>query len=98
MCVSPWNRSRIRRIDDASRVAYFQGQLASLRDAITIDHVPVKSYFAWSFLDNFEWASGLQARFGSVHVDFETMERRVKRSGGVVPQFFRDNAIPVEGK
>ena len=71
-------------LHDASRVAYFQGQLAALRDAIVLDGVPVKSYFAWSLMDNFEWASGLQARFGCVHVDFETMERRPKDSATVI--------------
>lgn len=41
--------------DDTSRMQYFEGQLAALRDAMVIDKVPVKSYFGWSFLDNFEW-------------------------------------------
>ncbi|KAL7415189.1 glycoside hydrolase family 1 protein [Mrakia frigida] len=80
-------------VHDASRVQYFQGQLAALRDAVVIDKIPVHSYFAWSMLDNFEWASGLQARFGCVHVDFETMKRTPKDSAFMIPKFFHDNAM-----
>jgi beta-glucosidase len=42
--------------------------------------VPVRGYFVWSLLDNFEWAFGCSRRFGLVHVDFATLERRPKDS------------------
>jgi beta-glucosidase len=43
--------------------------------------VPMLGYFAWSFLDNYEWAQGYSKRFGIVYVDFATQRRIVKDSG-----------------
>jgi beta-glucosidase len=42
--------------------------------------VPVRGYFVWSLLDNFEWALGYQRRFGVVYVDYPTLERVPKQS------------------
>ena len=42
--------------------------------------VPLAGYFAWSLMDNFEWAEGYNKRFGIVHVDYETQRRTVKDS------------------
>ena len=67
-------------IEDSGRVAYLQRHLASLKDAID-GGVPVKGYFAWSLIDNFEWAEGYRRRFGLVHVDYATQQRRMKASG-----------------
>ena len=51
------------------------------------DPVPdVRGYFAWSLLDNFEWACGFEKRMGLVRVDFDTQERTIKVSG----RFYRD--------
>jgi len=64
---------------DERRVAYLESHLTALSEAIA-DGVPVKSYFAWSLMDNFEWAEGYAKRFGLVHVDFTTLERTLKNS------------------
>jgi beta-glucosidase len=65
--------------DDAERVGFLDAHLAAARRAIE-DGAPLKGYFAWSLLDNYEWALGYEKRFGLVHVDFETLERRPKAS------------------
>jgi len=48
--------------------------------------VPMKGYMVWSLLDNFEWASGYEKRFGIVHVDYETQARTLKASA----RWYRD--------
>ena len=48
--------------------------------------LPLKGYFAWSLMDNCEWAFGQSRRFGLVHVDYATQQRTVKQSGA----WFRD--------
>lgn len=73
------------RIADVQRVAYLRAHLAALRAAMT-DGVDVRGYFAWSLLDNYEWACGYAKRFGLISVDLETQARSVKDSG----RFYRD--------
>jgi beta-glucosidase len=70
---------RGNRIEDAARIAYLAAHLNELRGAIA-DGVPVAGYFVWSLIDNYEWTHGYDMRFGLVHVDFDTLERRPKAS------------------
>lgn len=72
-------------IRDGARTRYLQRHLAALR-AARRDGVDVRGYFAWSLLDNFEWAEGYLRRFGLVHVDYATQQRRLKDSG----KWYRD--------
>ena len=67
------------RIDDARRVAFLRDHIASVA-AARAEGVDVRGYFAWSLMDNFEWAEGYAMRFGIVHVDFETLVRTPRRS------------------
>ena len=67
------------RIRDRQRIAYLRDYLAAALDAIAAG-VPRRGYFVWSLLDNFEWTLGYSKRFGLVHVDYETLERRLKDS------------------
>lgn len=68
------------KVDDQDRLAYYQSHLLAVHDAC-LQGVQVKGYFAWSLLDNFEWAEGYLKRFGLVYVDYETQARTVKTSG-----------------
>jgi beta-glucosidase len=70
------------RIDDPERTDYHAAYLDAVRRAIA-KGAPVGGYFAWSLLDNFEWAEGYGAgaRFGLVGVDFATQARTIKASG-----------------
>jgi beta-glucosidase len=67
-------------IQDPLRVAYLRDHLRAVAAAIA-EGVDVRGYFAWSLLDNLEWAHGFSKRFGIVHVDFATQRRTVKASG-----------------
>jgi beta-glucosidase len=66
-------------VEDADRIAYLAAYLKAVNRAIA-DGVPVRGYFVWSLLDNFEWAEGYSKRFGLVHIDCETLERVPKAS------------------
>lgn len=67
-------------VNDQGRVEYFQGHLEAVHRAIK-QGVNVQGYFAWSLMDNFEWAEGFSKRFGIVYVDYETQKRTIKASG-----------------
>jgi beta-glucosidase len=82
------------QVYDLDRIMYLRNYLAQLQRA-TAEGVPVKGYFLWSLMDNFEWIFGFSQRFGVYHVDFDTQARVPKLSAS----FFRDvvarNAIGV---
>jgi beta-glucosidase len=67
-------------VHDPERVAYLQAHLGAVADAVE-GGTDIRGYFAWSLLDNFEWAYGYAKRFGIVHVDYDTQVRTIKDSG-----------------
>ena len=67
------------RVDDPLRVHYLRTHIGAVRDAIG-QGADVRGYFAWSLLDNLEWAHGFSKRLGLVHVNFQTLERTPKAS------------------
>lgn len=67
-------------VDDQPRLDYYGEHISVCADLIR-DGVPLRGYFAWSLMDNFEWAEGYRMRFGLVHVDYETQVRTIKKSG-----------------
>ncbi|MHA7777498.1 GH1 family beta-glucosidase [Roseibium sp. M-1] len=66
-------------VDDRRRIAYLEKHFGAVADAMDAG-VPVKGYFLWSLMDNFEWAEGYRMRFGVVHVDYDTQVRTLKNS------------------
>ena len=67
------------RVNDPLRVAYMREHVRAIHNARNAG-VDLHGYFAWSLLDNFEWAHGYSKRFGLVHVDFQTQKRTPKDS------------------
>lgn len=72
-------------VEDPRRQTYLATHFAAAERAVN-EGVPLKGYYVWSFLDNFEWGFGYDRRFGIIHVDFETLTRTPKRSA----LFYRD--------
>ncbi|GAB2807891.1 GH1 family beta-glucosidase [Actinocorallia aurea] len=79
-------------VDDGERLEYIEAHLAACHDAIA-DGVPLKGYFAWSFLDNFEWGWGYGKRFGMVYVDYDTQVRIPKSSAHWYGRVARHNGL-----
>jgi beta-glucosidase len=73
------------RVEDVDRIMYLRNHLTHLHRAVSEDY-PVKGYFLWSLLDNFEWADGFSKRFGLHYVDFKTLKRTPKLSA----EWYRD--------
>ena len=67
-------------VDDPERTRFLADHLAVAAQAID-EGIPLTGFYAWSLLDNYEWAEGYAQRFGIVHVDYPTQRRIVKRSG-----------------
>ncbi len=82
------------RVRDERRTRYLRDHLAQAHRAIA-DGVPLRGYFAWSLMDNFEWAHGYKMRFGLVYVDYETLERTIKDSGRWYTDVIRENRIAI---
>jgi beta-glucosidase len=76
------------RVHDPERLRYLQEHVASCARAIQLG-VPLAGYFAWSLLDNLEWADGYRPRFGLVYVDFATQRRLLKDSGAAYADIIR---------
>lgn len=80
-------------VHDPRRVEYLHAHLAAAHRAIAAG-VSLKGYYAWSLMDNFEWAEGYARRFGLVHVDFATQQRTPKRSALWYREVIRQNGLP----
>jgi len=81
------------RIHDERRTAYLREHFRAAQRAIA-EGVPLKGYFVWSLMDNFEWALGYSKRFGIVYVDYATGTRYLKDSARFYQSVIRTNAVP----
>ena len=79
-------------VDDSDRIMYLRNHLTHLRRA-TSEGVPVKGYFHWSLMDNFEWSDGFANRFGLVYVDYKTQKRTPKLSAEYFREAIARNAV-----
>jgi len=79
-------------VNDERRLNYVKTYLEECHKAIA-NGVQLKGYFLWSFMDNFEWASGYEKRFGTHYVDFDTMERIPKASAKWYTEVIKENGF-----
>ncbi len=80
------------KVHDPQRIRYLHTHMVQVQRAIQ-DGVPVRGYFVWSLLDNFEWVYGYSRRFGLVYVDFETRQRILKDSARWYENVIRTNGV-----
>ncbi len=79
-------------IEDDKRVSYLQQHIEQTFQSIEAG-IPVTGYFVWSLLDNFEWASGYQPRFGITYLDYKTQKRTLKKSALWYKEVIKQNGL-----
>ena len=80
------------KVLDTDRTMYLRNYLTRLQRAVA-EGVPVRGYFLWSLLDNYEWADGYEKRFGIVYVDFRTQKRTPKLSAQFYKATIAQNSV-----
>ena len=81
-------------LEDPLRVDYLRKHVKAVYEAM-VQGADVRGYFAWSLLDNFEWALGYAKRFGLIHVNYETMKRTFKASARLYSEIIASNGALV---
>ncbi len=84
------------RVDDPKRIAYLRRHILAVARAMA-EGVPVRGYFVWSLMDNFEWAHGYGPRFGIVYVDYATQRRIPKASAFWYRNVIQSNGLVEKG-
>ncbi len=79
-------------VHDKQRILYYSRHLAAIGEAMHAG-VDVRGYFAWSLMDNFEWAFGYSQRFGLVYVNYETQDRIIKDSGHAFADWVKNGRL-----
>jgi beta-glucosidase len=80
------------QVYDTDRIMFLRGYLSQLQRA-TAEGIPVKGYFYWSLLDNFEWASGYGTRFGLYYMDYKSLKRYPKLSAAYFKAMAQSNSV-----
>ncbi len=91
-CSSADVLTRDGHVYDTDRVMFLRNYIKQLNRA-TKEGVPVRGYFLWSLMDNFEWGDGYNLRFGIYYVDYETQKRYPKESAAFYKEVIRRNAV-----
>ena len=91
-CATEDRMSGSGEVFDLERVLYLRSYLRQASRAVA-EGYPLKGYFQWSLLDNFEWSCGYEKRFGLVHVDFQTQKRTPKQSYHWYQQVIREGRV-----
>ncbi len=86
--------SHDKSILDDARTEYLEQHLIAVSRLVN-DKIPVKGYFAWSLMDNFEWSEGYTRRFGLVYTNFQTQERIIKQSGYRYKEIINANSYQI---
>jgi beta-glucosidase len=79
-------------VQDLDRILYIRQHLHGVHRAIA-ESYPVKGYFVWSLMDNFEWAWGYDRRFGLIYTDYKTQTRIPKASYHWYAECIRQNRV-----
>jgi beta-glucosidase len=82
------------RVRDERRIRYLRNHLVEIHRAMD-EGVPVKGYFHWSLMDNFEWSLGYAPRFGLIYVDYKTLKRTIKDSGHWFAKVIREDGFDI---
>ncbi len=69
--IACWDKIEDGKVHDPARIEFLKQHFVAAHDAIQAG-VPLKGYFVWSLMDNFEWAFGYESRFGMTYIDFDT--------------------------
>ncbi len=80
------------QIYDTDRTMFLRNYLTQLQKSVS-EGTPIRGYFLWSLLDNYEWADGYEKRFGITYVDFETQKRTPKLSSHFYKETIRRNSV-----
>src|SRR5207237_5914101 len=91
-CAYPDRPNEKNEVNDLARMMYLQNHLIQAHRAVA-EGYPLKGYFLWSLMDNFEWAYGYTKRFGIHYVDFDTQKRIPKLSAAWYKEVIARNSV-----